>query len=48
MKIKDPPFIQLFDFKLHNIEDFIHGDFRVINPVLQREEYFEYYEELYQ
>ena len=46
MKIKDPPFIQLFDFKLYNIEDFIHGDFRVINPVLQREEYFEYYEDI--
>lgn len=46
MKIQDPPFIQLFDFKLHNIEDFIHGDFRKINPVLQREEYFEYYEDV--
>lgn len=45
MSFKKPPFIKLFDFKLNNIEEFVHTPFMEINPILEEKRYFNYWED---
>jgi hypothetical protein len=42
---KKPPFIKLFDFRLNNIEEFVHTPFLEINPILEEKRYFNYWED---
>jgi hypothetical protein len=38
------PKIKLLSFDLHNIEDFIHGEFHTYNPCTQKDQYIEYWD----